>query len=309
MFIDLHCDSISVITHKEGYNLLDNDLQVSINKLKKGQYLAQCFALFTFLAQENPYADTLKMLECFQKEVKKHHLNVATSVNSLDYDSVNAILTIEDLGVIEHDLSRLEFLYNNGVRIASLTWNFKNSIAHPNKVRQKEPDNENGLTEFGIEVIKKMEELGIIIDVSHLSDKGFWDLYHHATKPFIATHSNCRSVCNHVRNLTDDMIKAIHKVGGVMGINFATDFICEGAKLTYVEDIIKHIDHIKEVASIEVVALGTDFDGINRTTEIDSASDMPMLIDALKKHGYTDEEIDLITHKNFLRVFNEVCHD
>ena len=313
MIIDLHCDTISVLTHKEGLNLLDNDLQVDINKLKAGNYLAQCFALFTYLKQEAPYEDTLKMLSCFQKEIKNNKLNLATSVNSLNPNELNAILTIEDLGVIEEDLSRLDYLYESGVRIASLTWNFKNSIGYPNKINlqtgKTEPDNENGLTEFGKKVINIMEEKGIIIDVSHLSDKGFWDVLNNTTKPFIATHSNSRSICNHTRNLSDEMIIALNKRGGVMGMNFCTAFINSDAQITTVKDIIKHIDYIKKIASIDVIALGTDFDGIGRTTEIDNASQMGILIDALKTHGYTYLEINKITHLNFLRVFGEVCHD
>ena len=194
-----------------------------------------------------------------------------------------------------------------------MTWNFKNSIGYPNKINlqtgKTEPDNENGLTEFGKKVINIMEEKGIIVDVSHLSDKGFWDVLNNTTKPFIATHSNSRSICNHTRNLTDEMIIALNKRGGVMGMNFCTAFINSDAQITTVEDIIKHIDYIKKIASIDVIALGTDFDGIGRTTEIDNASQMGMLIDALKMHGYTDLEINKITHLNFLRVFSEVCHD
>lgn len=313
MIVDLHCDTISVISHKDNLNLASNSLQVDFQKLINGNYLAQCFAIFTYLKQANPYQDTLKMLECFKKEIKNTQLNLATSVNSLKVSEPNAILTIEDLGVIEEDLARLDYLYENGVRIASLTWNFPNSIGFPNKINLKngicEADNENGLTEFGLKVIQIMEEKGIIIDVSHLSDKGFWDVYHHSKKPFIATHSNCRSICNHPRNLTDEMIKALDERGGVMGINFCTDFINEHAELTYIEDIIKHIDHIKKVASINCIAIGTDFDGIERTTEIDHAGEMEKLIVALINHGYTDKEISLITYQNFLRVFGMVCHD
>jgi membrane dipeptidase len=169
------------------------------------------------------------------------------------------------------------------------------------------PNTEKGLTAFGIEVVKRMEQLGMIVDVSHLSDKGFWDVFNNTTKPFIASHSNSRNVCNHVRNLTDDMIKALSSRGGVVGLNFCTNFINEEASVTYVDDIVKHALHIIDVGGIECLALGTDFDGIGRTTEIDNASEMYKLYEEFKNVGLSDNDIEKIFYKNFLRVFKEVC--
>ena len=147
----------------------------------------------------------------------------------------------------------------------------------------------------------------MIIDVSHLSDKGFWDVYNNTTKPFIASHSNARSVCNHVRNLTDEMILALKERGGVMGLNFCTNFMNEDSDLTYISDIVKHAMHIIKVGGIDILAIGTDFDGIPHTTEIKDASEMQKLYDAFKEAGLSDEDIEKIFYKNFLRVFKEVC--
>ena len=157
--------------------------------------------------------------------------------------------------VIDGVLSNLEYFYARGVRMICLNWNFINGIGHPNFTLSEKPDfktpnTEKGLTQFGIDVVKKMEKLGMIIDISHMSDKGFWDVYNNTTKPFIASHSNSRSVCNHVRNLTDDMIKALANRGGVMGLNFCTNFINEEAEVTYTNDIVKHALHIIEVGGI-----------------------------------------------------------
>ena len=163
----------------------------------------------------------------------------------------------------------------------------------------------DGLTTFGKEYVKEMERLGIIVDVSHLGDKGFWDVVDITTKPFVASHSNARAICSVARNLTDDMIRALYQKGGVMGINFCDDFLSDDGNGT-IAMMVKHIDHIKEVAGIEVIGMGTDFDGIAPRKELEDASKMPLLCTALHDAGYTSEQIDLIMSGNVLRVYKEV---
>lgn len=316
--IDLHCDTIMALYQNKSDSLLENNLQIDIYKLHKGNYLAQVFAMFVYLKMGNPYNVCNDMLDIFYQELDKNKekLGLALNFNQLLENEkkglVNAILSIEEGGVIEGDINNLIHFYNRGIRMICLNWNFINGIGHPNFTLNEKPDfttpnNLDGLTPFGFEVVKKMDELGIIIDVSHLSDKGFWDVYNTTKNPFIASHSNARSICNHVRNLTDDMIKAISSRGGVIGLNFCTDFINKDAKVTTVIDIVKHAVHIINVGGVDSLAIGTDFDGIDPTTEIRDASEMQKLIFALKDAGLSDEDIDKITHKNFLRVFKEVC--
>ena len=166
------------------------------------------------------------------------------------------------------------------------------------------PNTMDGLTAFGFEMIKKMNELGIIIDVSHLSDKGFWDCINTSTKPIVASHSNARGVCNHVRNLTDDMIIALNKNGGVMGMNYCAAFLAddeEEGKNT-VKKTVEHIKYIKNLVGVDVIALGSDFDGIDPNIELSNASMMEKMITALKEEGFTEVEINKITHENILRV-------
>ena len=317
--IDLHCDTIMALYQNKAKELKSNDLQIDINKLKKGNYLAQVFAMFVYLkGNDNPFKTCDEMIDLFYNELDKNQdeikiaLKYEDVLNNQNNGLVSAILSIEEGGVIDGVLSNVDYFYERGVRMICINWNFYNGIGYPNfKLTEKPdfttPNDEKGLTPFGIDVIRRMEKLGMIIDVSHLSDKGFWDVYNNTTKPFIASHSNSRSVCNHVRNLTDDMIKALSSRGGVIGLNFCTNFINSETELTYTKDIVSHALHIINVGGIDCLALGTDFDGIGRTIEIDNAGEMQQLYTAFEEAGLTDKDIEKIFYKNFLRVFKEVC--
>lgn len=317
--VDLHCDTIMGLYHNKDKKLLSNDLQIDINKLIEGGYLAQTFAMFVFLkGTDSPYKTCNEMIDLFYREFEenKDKIHIALNYNELLENQknglVSGILSIEEGAVVEGSLENLIHFYNRGVRMICLNWNFINGIGHPNlkfidNKPVKEPNTELGLTEFGLKMVKKMEELGMIVDVSHLSDKGFWDVYNNTKKPFIASHSNARSICNHPRNLTDEMIKALDARGGVMGLNFAKDFINESADMSYVDDIVRHALHIIKVGSINVLAFGTDFDGIERNTEVDNVSMMQVFYQKFKDVGLKDSEIEKIFYKNFLRVFKEVC--
>ena len=196
----------------------------------------------------------------------------------------------------------------------ALTWNFENGIGYPNFTPSKDSnedilrktDKERGLTDFGIEYVRKMEELGMIVDVSHLSDKGFYDVLKYTTKPFVASHSNARAVCSVARNLDDEMIKLLAQRGGVMGLNYCSAFIEENDEgYTPIECMVKHIRHIADVGGIDCIGLGSDFDGIESRLEIRDASGLPKFYEALKKY-FSEEEIEKIFYKNVLRVYKEV---
>lgn len=317
--IDLHCDTIMGLYRDKNKKLLSNDLQIDLEKLVSGGYLAQVFAMFVFLkGTTSPYKTCNEMIDLFYNELETNNDKIALAlkyddiINNQKNGLLSAILSIEEGGVVEGSLEKLQHFYNRGVRMICLNWNFINGIGHPNfkvidGVKDNKPNKEDGLTDFGIAMVKKMEELGIIIDVSHLSDKGFWDVYNNTTKPFIASHSNSRSICNHTRNLDDNMIKALANRGGVTGLNFAKDFINESACMSYVDDIVKHALHIIEVGGIDVLAFGTDFDGIERNTEVDNASGMQVFYQKFKTAGLSDSDIEKIFYKNFLRVFKEIC--
>ena len=217
---------------------------------------------------------------------------------------MSAILTIEEGGILNNNMNRLCELYKQGVRLMTLTWNHENCIGYPNS--KDELIMQKGLKPFGIEVIEKMNQLGMIIDVSHLSDGGFWDVLKHSKKPVVASHSNARSLCNHPRNLSDEMIKALADRGGIAGINLYPYFIKKNGKAT-VDDIAAHVWHMYQTGGEDFVAIGTDFDGFDEgELEIVDIGEMGKLYDAVKKRGFSERQMEKFWSGNAMRVINEV---
>ena len=311
--IDLHCDTILKIHGSKGEtNLRKNDFHVDIEKLKKANSIGQFFAVFieynNLDEKYNNYFDLfLSMLDRLYFELEKNSDSISIAKNYKDLkeniynDKISAFLTLEEGGIIENNLYNLRTLYRLGIRLITLTWNYPNSIGFPNS---KLEYMNKGLTDFGKSVIEEMNRLGMIIDVSHLSDGGFYDVSKISKAPFIASHSNSRSVRNHPRNLTDDMIKVIANSGGIIGINFCPAFV--DGSICSIEGLIKHITHIRNVGGIDVLSLGTDFDGIGGKLEIENIGQINKLINVLNKKGFSDDEIEKIAYGNSLRVIKEV---
>ncbi|MCT8975403.1 dipeptidase [Clostridium sp. CX1] len=308
--IDFHCDTIyELLKRGDESGLLRNNLSVDIDKMKKGNSLAQFFALYIDQKQtENPLDSCLKMLDKFYLELDKNKSSIAIAKNYRDLNrnknngKISAFLTIEGGDALNGSLYNLRNFYRLGVRLITLTWNFPNEIGYPNC---KPEFVYRGLTSFGQEVVREMNNLSMIIDVSHLSDKGFYDVARLSKKPFVASHSNARSITNHPRNLTDEMIKILAEKGGVMGINFEKSFLGDNIPAT-VSDIITHIKHIKKIGGIDIIAIGSDFDGVDLPSEITNISEMDKLFHGLSKNGFSEDEIEKIFYKNILRVIREV---
>ena len=214
-----------------------------------------------------------------------------------------ALLTVEEGGMLDSKMDRLVHFFEKGVRLLTLTWNYDNCIGHPNTGDEKRMA--LGLTSFGFQVVEQMNELGMIVDVSHLSDGGFWDVEKASKKPFIASHSNSRAICDHPRNLTDEMLKALAGHGGVAGLNFCPSFLDTENGCT-VAAMIRHIEHMIHVAGEDVVAIGTDFDGIRGNLEIPHTGQMKLLYEGLEKAMMPARIIDKIFYGNALRVMKEV---
>ena len=309
-FIDLHCDTIDLLMlGKGGSNLRENEHCVDLNKLKKGNCLAQTFALYVDLDEhKNAYKHCLNMAEKFHEELRKNNDVIRLATNYKDIieneqnKKISALLSIEEGEVLDGKIENLRKFYELGVRMITLTWNHENQIGYPHK---KIEYKDKGLKQFGFEVVENMNELGIIVDVSHLSDSGFYDVAKVSKKPFVATHSNSRKMTNHSRNLTDEMIKVLANAGGVTGINFCSSFIGDNS-MTMISDMIRHIKHIKNVGGIDVIALGSDFDGIESPVEIKDSSEMNKLAISLEKEGFNIYEIEKIFYKNALRVIKNV---
>lgn len=311
-FIDLHCDTIMNF-YLQGFKLAENPGHIDMSKLEQGEALAQCFAIFVptnDIAREEkvtatPYEYFTKAFDVYQQELAANAARIAPAFTAEDIrknqkdGKISAILTLEDSAHIDGKMERVDELREKNVRIASLTWNYENSIAYPNS--RDKAIMEKGLKPFGIDAVRHMCELGIIIDVSHLSDGGFYDLLKYTDKPFVATHSCARALCDHTRNLTDDMLKKLGERGGIVGVNFCSSFLRENSNYTSIEDVVTHLKYMGDKAGIDALALGSDFDGIGSQLEFKDYSGMPRIADALSKH-FTASQVDKICFGNALRV-------
>ncbi|WP_301080690.1 dipeptidase [Thomasclavelia cocleata] len=319
--VDMHCDTILRL-YDEGGNLLENEFNIDLRKMIKGDYLLQNFAMFVNLGEkDDPLTKAQRLIDLYYQEIEKNKDLIKPIFSYQDIEDnqrdglMSAMLTLEEGAVINNDLAILRNYYRLGVRMITLTWNHPNGIGYPNLISTKEYkdlyhiNTQDGLTDFGIEYVREMERLGIIIDVSHLGDAGFYDVLKYTTKPFVASHSNARSVCGVARNMSDDMIKLLAKRNGVMGINFCGDFLKAsntGGVRSCIEDMVKHILYIRDLVGIDYVGLGSDFDGISQDLELKDASMMPMLKDALFEAGLKEEEIEKVFYKNVLRLYQTI---
>lgn len=319
--VDMHCDTILRL-YDEGGNLLENEFNIDLRKMVKGDYLLQNFAMFVNLGEkDDPLTKAQRLIDLYYQEIEKNKDLIKPIFSYQDIEDnqrdglMSAMLTLEEGAVINNDLAVLRNYYRLGVRMITLTWNYPNGIGYPNLISTKEYkdlyhiNTQDGLTDFGIEYVREMERLGIIIDVSHLGDAGFYDVLKYTTKPFVASHSNARSVCGVARNMSDDMIKLLAKRNGVMGINFCGDFLKAsntGGVRSCIEDMVKHILYIRDLVGIDYVGLGSDFDGISQDLELKDASMMPMLKDALFEAGLKEEEIEKVFYKNVLRLYQTI---
>lgn len=304
--IDLHCDTISRL--KEGETLLHDNLSVDVEKMEKNHKSTSCFAMFVMKSEvKSPWTRVNELHDRFKTEMEKcsgRIRQVRTVEEIRDNPLCGAILTTEEGAILEGDLSRIETLASWGVRSFSMTWNFENELAFPNS---KDPAiMSKGLKDKGIEAIAELEKHHIIVDVSHLNDGGFFDVAKHSTKPFWATHSDSRSVRNVTRNLTDEELKVLADKGGVTGLNFCGFFLQdgEGEVPSRIDAMVKHVLHIRSVAGAGVLAVGTDFDGIEGELEIPDISQMDRLHDALSKAGLSGTELDGMWRGNALRVLS-----
>lgn len=328
-YIDLHCDTVLALQEAkekgQELSLAENDLHIDLQKLKTGGCLLQVFALFTDQAKDPiPERQALKLYDIYRSMLDENKDAIAPVYTWSDLEAnrkagkISALLSLEEGDVVFEDHAMLRNWQRLGVRMIALCWNYPNSIGMPNLILSKDGnyklppvtnhlETEHGLTEFGRAYVRECEKLGILVDVSHMGDKGFWDIIKMSTKPVIASHSNSRKVCFSPRNLNDSMIKAIAKTGGVIGMNFCSNFLNEEAgNEMRIADLVRHILHIREVGGIDCIALGSDFDGIESDLEIKDASGMQKIAQALLEAGLRKEEVEKIFSKNMLRVLKAV---
>lgn len=332
--VDMHCDTIAELyyDHRDGGNMsiLENRLHIDLKKMRKGDYLLQNFALFTNLKKvDRPFEYVMKLVDTFYNEIEAHpdEIGMVRCWEDIERNRaagrMSALLSLEEGAVCQGELAYLRDFYRLGVRMMTLTWNFRNELGFPNRMEVLEkagdamtrwvPDTEHGLTETGIAFVQEMERLGMIIDVSHLGDAGIWDVFRYTEKPFVASHSNARALAGHPRNLTDEMIRALAERGGVAGINFCAAFLRDeegGREKThsYCRDMVAHMKHMKQVGGIGCIGLGTDFDGIVSIVEMGDCSGMQLLADEMGRQGFTQGETEAVFSGNVLRIYKELLN-
>lgn len=306
--IDLHCDTImQLLDHPDSGDLYRNTWKIDIEKLQKAHSKVQDFALFINLGETNdPYGryEEMRNLCTTQIHLYGEHIQHVLSYQDVKsvYESgkIGALMSIEEGGVLGGDLDKLKQAYQDGVRLITLTWNYPNGLGEPHCGEQHKK-----LTPKGIEFVEAMQDLGIIVDCSHLNDAGTEQLGDILDVPFVASHSNAREVTAHTRNLPDNLIKLIANKGGVIGLNFAQSFLGT-SPVSRIEDIVKHGLYLINKGGEDVVALGTDFDGIKPNTEIKDASEMYRLYDAFKEAGLSVEQCEKLFWKNADRLLKEI---
>ncbi len=219
-----------------------------------------------------------------------------------DPTRLGILLSVEGGEILGEDLYMLDIIFELGVRALGLTWNQRNAIA----AGVGEADTQLKLSDFGQEVVRHMNKLGMLVDVSHLNEEGFWHVLEVSKDPIAATHSCAKALCGHPRNLTDQQLQALGRHKGVVGVNFYPQFLKETGGANR-DDVVRHIYHIAEVAGVETVGLGSDFDGIEETPEgLEHVGHYHYLQEDLIKVGFSTQEVEQIMGRNFLRLLSDV---
>ncbi len=317
--IDAHCDTLMAITgrsmnkeEREPRDFFADNISVHLDfpKLVRGHVACQVMAIFLEDSQLlEATSEAMAMIDSLESLLKLAPKDFFLARNSADVHralktkSVCAILSIEGAEALGDSLENLDIFYQRGVRVIGLTWNRRNAFG-----RGLKAEGSDGLTTLGKELVEKMEEMHVLVDVAHLGEEGFWDVAGISTGPFIASHANARDVLDLPRNLSDFQIRAIANHGGAIGCVFVPYFVTKNSQDCSLETFLLHIDHIVRVGGIESCAIGSDFDGFlpQEGKVIQDAGEFPLLYGALRKHGYSHVAAQKILGGNWLRIFDDV---
>ncbi|WP_164931429.1 dipeptidase [Longirhabdus pacifica] len=304
--IDAHCDTLLKMYYNKDLTFdADKHLDVTYKGLSEVNTLMQCFAIY--LSEEDPHTSFESVLQYvtnfYERIIKSNHnmhwvKSKQDLMHALQHQKIGAMLTMEGTDVLHGDLNKAVLLYLLGIRCVSLTWNFGNWAADG----VKEP-RQAGLTLKGKRFIQKCNELGIILDVSHLSERSFWELTETTSKPYIASHSNVFDICNHPRNLKREQLKCIIEQKGMIGLNFVPYFISSHPDEANISTLLKHIDYICAMKGKEHIGFGSDFDGIAQwTLDLEDSGKYNNLVNNLCKY-YSEEEVHQFLWKNWFDFF------
>lgn len=312
--VDSHCDTPSLILReRKDLSVCSAEGHVDFPRLRKGGVDLSFFALYVppQMTADEAWEYAVRMLEMTKNEVARHPEMAAMAVTEAqarankDNGLLSIMLGLENASAIGRDFSRLEWFCAQGVRYVTLSHNADNQVCDS----AAGTGTNNGLSAFGKEVVRKMNRSGMLVDCAHISDKSFYDVLDVTQKPVVSTHSCCRALAGHRRNMSDEMLKELAGNGGVIQINFYPVFLQDGCSdngpsCSYTR-IADHIDHAVEVAGIDHVGIGSDFDGIDIAPEgMEDVSMMWKVFDLLRSRGYTEVDVSKIAGENFLRVLN-----
>ena len=327
---DLHCDTLYRLLGREdtaGEPAVEafakDGGMLDLAKMRAGDYLLQCFACFVGLEESpDPLLSALREVDLFHRLLAAYPDDLVWVKSAADIDKlgedgrIGAMLTIEEGAVCRDDLAILRDFYRLGVRMMTLTWNHQNGLGSPNITPDYNEDtwpvkdpSAPGLTGVGREFVAEMERLHMIVDVAHLSDAGIRDLLAIATRPFAASHSNARACCPHLRNLPDELLRAMGEKGCLIGLNYCPAFLDDTSDRKHcvgsVAQMARHAKYILNLAGEDALALGSDFDGIGGELEITGAQDLPLLAEGLVNEGIPARVVEKIFYKNARRFFRE----
>jgi len=327
--VDSHNDSIVSLMRRDGESIAGPDspprpdpdgpvaflrgpldsttgpIQLNIPRMRAGGIDVAYFAVDVTRARNNYLAYAMDALGWFIEEVEAHssEITIAASVSEIrraqEQGKIAAVLAVENSEVLERSIHVLQVLYRIGVRSLTLTWSYRTWAADG----ELESGTGGGLTEFGLRMVRQMNELGMLVDISHISERGFWHVIDASAAPVIGTHNCCRALCDHGRNLDDEQIRAISQSGGVVGITYVEPFVDPIAPT--IEKLMDHIEHAATVGGIGCVGLGSDFDGGGEL--LPDATSTPRIVEGLSERGWSDDDLRKLLGLNHLRVFEEVC--
>lgn len=291
-YFDLHCDTLYRAVTED--RTLDTDgFHISVSKARKCLDKWKQF-MTIWIPDKLSYAQSMKLFltasRLLRAESERFGIPIITSGDAEDDNGF--FFAVENGAVIGDDISNIDLLKKHGVRMLTLTWNDENQIGGG-------ADSQDiGLKKFGADCVRELESRGIIIDLSHASDRLFYDVSAVATKPFCASHSDSRAVCNHRRNLTDDEFKVIRDRGGIVGINFYKNFLSDDPEQASVTDVLKNTEHFLSLGGENTVSIGSDFDGCEVPDDLCGIEKIENLYESYLKIGYNEQLVQKIMYDN-----------
>jgi membrane dipeptidase len=301
--VDAHCDTVCswINIHNKGKD--------DISRMKEGGVNCQVFAIYTAPSfYDAPLKRAVQLIDSFYIEIENNRNNILLCTDykqillAEKQEKIAAILALEGGEPIQGGVSLLRTLYRLGVRIVSFTHFPRNLIADGSG----EASSKSGLTFLGNKLVKEMNRIGMIIDISHINENGFWDVLKLTNKPVIASHSNCKVLCDVHRNLNDDQIKVLANNGGVIGVNYGIGFLDINPKKVNLDKLLDHVDHIVKLVGSDHVGFGSDFDGGAGFPGLEDVTKIPNVTRGLVNRGYSDKDIEKMLGGNFLRVFRKI---